>query len=158
MQRITVSLDDELVAAIDSLMAERGYENRSEAFRDMLRDVVARARVEADPAARCVATLSYVFDHERRDLAHRLTHAQHHRHDLAVSTLHVHLDHGHCLEVSVLRGAHAEVRALADQLTTERGVAHAHLHVIPATGTMDMHGHGDGHGHHHHHAHPHEHD
>jgi CopG family nickel-responsive transcriptional regulator len=154
MQRVTISIDDELLAVVDALMARRGYANRSEAFRDILRDAAAREAPAAEPAGTCVATLSYVFDHHRRDLSQKLTHAHHDHHDLAVATLHVHLDHDSCLEVAVLKGPFASVKALGDQVTTERGVRHGALHLIPATISEHGHDHAQGHSHAHDHASP----
>ncbi|MCB9947075.1 MAG: nickel-responsive transcriptional regulator NikR [Rhodospirillaceae bacterium] len=143
MQRITVSLDDEIVDMIDAFMARRGATNRSEALRDMVRETVARDRAgQADDSA-CVATLAYVYDHEKRHLDRRLTASHHRKHDLSVATLHVHLNHDTCLEVSVLRGAVGDVRALADEITNERGVRHGSLHVLPAQVEDEPHSHSD---------------
>lgn len=146
MQRITVSLDEETVGLLDALLQGRGAKNRSEAIRDIVREAAARDRLgDGEEAnAQCVATLSYVYDHERRDLNRRLTDAHHHRHDLSVATVHVHLDHGTCLEVGVLKGPLADVRGLADAVTNERGVRHGHLYVLPARIERDRHDHGEG--------------
>jgi CopG family nickel-responsive transcriptional regulator len=141
MQRITITIDDDLLAAVDGLMAERGYASRSEAFRDILRARLDR-EAAGSPETACVATLSYVYDHETRALAQRLTHAQHDRHDLTVASLHVHLDHDACLEVAVLRGPAGEVGRFADTLTTQRGVRHAALHLVPVRVTEERHRHG----------------
>lgn len=141
MQRITITIDDDLLEAVDGLMARRGYASRSEAFRDILRDMIDRQSAD-DPKAECIATLSYVFDHATRDLASRLTHAYHDHHDMSVATLHVHLDHESCLEVSVLRGASDAVTAFADTASTQRGVRHAHLHLIPVRVSAADHKHG----------------
>ena len=142
MQRITITIDDDLLDAVDGLMAQRGYASRSETFRDILREMTDRQSA-ADPKAACIATFSYVFDHATRELASRLTHAHHDHHDLAVASLHVHLDHQSCLEVSVLRGAAGSVTAFADTLSTQRGVRHAHLHLIPVRVTAADHAHGE---------------
>lgn len=155
MQRITLSVDDDLVATLDRHMKARRYASRSEALRDILREAQARERLELSGAPEksdrfCVATLAYVYDHETRDLGRRLTKAQHRHHDLQVATLHVHLDHQSCLEVSVLRGPVKAVRALADDTTSQRGVRHGELHVIPAERAGGRHSHGGG-------AHDHEH-
>ncbi len=148
MQRITLSIDDELVAALDRHMKVHRYASRSEALRDILREAQARERLDADGAAKsdgfCVATLAYVYDHETRDLGRRLTQAQHRHHDLQVATLHVHLDHESCLEVSVLRGPVKAVRALADDTVSQRGVRYGELHVIPAKRAEGHHSHGGG--------------
>jgi CopG family nickel-responsive transcriptional regulator len=141
MQRVTITIDDELLEAVDRLMDRRGYTNRSEAFRDILREMTDRQEA-ADPAAPCIATLSYVFGHATRNLASRLTHTQHEHHDLTVASMHVHLDHEACLEISVLRGSSAAVSGLADVLVNQRGVRHASLHLIPVQPSEENHEHG----------------
>ena len=107
MQRITLSIDDDLAAALDRHMKKRRYASRSEALRDILRERAAREQLDEGLADKadgfCIATLAYVYDHETRDLGRRLNQAQHKHHDLQVATLHVHLDHDSCLEVAVLR-------------------------------------------------------
>jgi CopG family nickel-responsive transcriptional regulator len=153
MQRITLSIDDDLAAALDRHMKKRRYASRSEALRDILRDAAARDQLDGGTADKgdgfCIATLAYVYDHETRDLGRRLTQAQHKHHDLQVATLHVHLDHDSCLEVSVLRGRSEAVQALADDTVSQRGVRHGQLHVVPAERARGRHSHGDG---------PHEHE
>ena len=130
MQRFTISLDDELAREFDRLIAERGYGNRSEAVRDLLRGQLESARPTQDGGGHCVANLSYVYNHHERDLAERLTTLQHGHHDLTVSTLHAHLDHDNCLESVILKGPTDEVRAFAAALTAERGVRHGCLNVV----------------------------
>lgn len=130
MERITISLDAELAAEFDRLIAERGYRNRSEAVRDVLRAHLEQARRQRGEASHCVASLSYVFNHHERDLSERLTALQHGQHDLTVATLHVHLDHENCLESVILRGPTAAVRSFSDALIAERGVRHGQLNLI----------------------------
>ena len=130
MERITMSIEENLAQAFDALIARRGYRSRSEAMRDLLRRVVESERTASDARSLCVATLSYVYNHHQRDLAERLVEAQHAQHDLVVSATHVHLDHDHCLETLILKGPTAAVRALADRLRAERGVRHGQLNVI----------------------------
>jgi len=145
MQRITLSIDDDLLETLDRHMKAHRYASRSEALRDILREHQARERLDGPSEGNglCVATLAYVYDHETRDLGRRLTRAQHRHHDLQVATLHVHLDHDSCLEVSVLRGPVKAVRALADDTMSQRGVRHGELHVIPAA-RGGRHSHGGG--------------
>lgn len=146
MQRVTLSVDDELLAMLDRHMKKHRYASRSEALRDILREVAAREALAAKPGSEeegfCIATLAYVYDHETRDLGRRLTQAQHRHHDLQVATLHVHLDHESCLEVSVLRGPVKDVRAVADDTVSQRGVRHGQLHLVPAELDHKRHGHG----------------
>jgi CopG family nickel-responsive transcriptional regulator len=130
MERITISLDADLAAEFDRLIAERGYQNRSEAVRDVLRAHLEQARQKRGEATHCVASLSYVYNHHERDLAERLTALQHGQHDLTVATLHAHLDHENCLESVILRGPTAAVRSFSDALIAERGVRHGQLNLI----------------------------
>lgn len=151
MDRITMTIDGALASEFDALAARRGYGSRSEAMRDLLRREIESDRAGRDPQAHCVASLSYVYDHHVRDLAERLTSAQHEHHDLVVATMHVHLDHDHCLEVEILKGTTKAVRSFADRIGAERGVRHTAVNLI----TVDP---GDGHtaqGAHHHHGHQH---
>ncbi len=130
MERITMTIDATLALEFDRLIAKRGYGSRSEAMRDLLRREVESDRVKYEALAYCVASLSYVYNHHVRDLAERLNAAQHEHHDLVIATMHVHLDHEHCLEVSILKGTTAAVRGFANQVKAERGVRHTALHVI----------------------------
>lgn len=145
MERFTISLDENLAGEFDRLIRERGYQNRSEAFRDLLRGQLDALRIQQAQAPFCVASLSYVYNHHERDLAERLTGLQHQYHDLVVASTHVHLDHDNCLETTMLRGKTESVRRFADMLIAERGVRHGQLNLVP----VDME-----HGHHHHHIHP----
>jgi len=151
MQRITVTLDDDLVEELDRFQREKGYQNRSETLRDLARAGLNQRSAD-DAKGACVAALVYVYDHETRALAKRLANAQHHHHDLSVATLHVHLDHDSCLEVAVLRGESGEVRHFAEHVIAERGVRHGQLMVIPVDVSHESHPHG---GEHHTHSHSH---
>lgn len=132
MQRVTVTLDDELMADIDRLVAERGYKNRSEAIRDLARGGLKQTMVETGSMEDCVGVLSYTYDHHARDLAKRLTNSFHDHHGISVASMHVHLDHDRCLEVSILKGKTGEVSHFADHITAERYVTHGELVIIPS--------------------------
>lgn len=153
MQRVTVTLDDDLVEEIDRHMTGRGYGSRSEALRDLARAGLQQAAESAGAAGACYGALVYVYDHEVRSLARRLTEAHHHHHDLSVATLHVHIDAARCLEVALMRGDAAELRHLAEHVVAERGVRHGRLVLVPAEADAEAaprpdthHGHGQGHG------------
>ena len=142
MQRTTITLDDDLMSRLDEFMSDRRYANRSEAIRDLVRAGLERAVVDATPDAQCVGAAVYVYDHEARDLAGRLTRAAHEHHDLSLATLHVHLDHDSCMEVNVLRGTVGDVRHYADHVIAERGVRHGRLLLVPAEESTETHTHG----------------
>ena len=130
MERITITIEADLLAEVDALVSSRGYQNRSEAFRDLARAGLHRTEPPM-PDAPCMAALIYVYDHARRDLPSRLAHEFHDHHDLAVSTLHVHLDAGSCLEVAVLKGTASDLQHMADHVIAERGVRYGQLVLLP---------------------------
>jgi CopG family transcriptional regulator, nickel-responsive regulator len=142
MQRITVTIDDELLEAVDKMIARRGYQNRSEAIRDLTRAGMAELDECSLADQQGVAALVYVYDHEGRALAGRLTRAFHDHHDLSLATMHVHLDHESCLEVAVLRGATNEIRDFAAHVISERGVRHGKLVAVPVEVEAASHAHG----------------
>jgi len=154
MQRVTITLDDDLMADLDRIIAARGYQNRSEAIRDLARSGLEQAAVEAAGSRNCVAALVYVYDHHARDLPKRLTQEFHDHHDLSQATLHVHLDHESCLEVTVLKGRGSEVQSFANHVIAERGVRHGHVVYVPAPDGK-AHRHSHEHDHDHEHAHDH---
>ena len=131
--RVGISLDGQLLRSFDALCKRRGYANRSEAVRDLIRQELVRAEWEDAGGETVVGALCLVYEHERMEAGHRLTHAQHENLHLVVSTLHVHLDRQNCLEVLVLRGAARQVKALADRLISAKGVKHGEL-VMTTTG------------------------
>jgi len=148
MQRLTITIDDDLLAEVDAFIAKRGYANRSEAFRDLLRGGLEGADTATAGDRHCIATVSYVYDHASRELPKRLTREFHDHSDLAQATLHVHIDQESCLEVTVLRGPGAEVKAFADHVIAERGVRHGHVVLMPIeSGSGHRHGHGAKHSH-----------
>jgi CopG family nickel-responsive transcriptional regulator len=131
MERLTISVSDEFAAELAAFMADNNYENRSEAVRDLARLGLKRVRLDSGVAGECIATLSYVFNHHKRELAKRLTEAHHEHHQLQVATMHVHLDHENCLEVAVLRGDAAAVRDFSKAVIAERGVRHGQVGFVP---------------------------
>jgi CopG family transcriptional regulator, nickel-responsive regulator len=131
MQRLTISLDDDLAAAFDELIARHGYANRSEAFRDLLRRELGERDLASGAAKQCVAVLSYIFDHHERQLSSRLTSLQHDHNDLAIATMHAHISHENCLETVILRGTTTEVKSFAESVIAETGVRHGQIQLIP---------------------------
>jgi CopG family transcriptional regulator, nickel-responsive regulator len=133
LSRIGVAIDTNLLERFDHLIGQRGYTNRSEAFRDLIRDELVEQAWES-PESKVVGTVTLVYDHHVRNLNEKLTDIQHDFHHVILSTLHVHLDHDYCLEVLVVRGKSAAVRKVADTLISTKGVKHGRL-TITAPGT-----------------------
>ena len=132
LSRIGVAIDEELLRKFDDLIASRGYSNRSEAFRDLIRDELVE-RAWEQPDSNVVGTVTLVYDHHVRMLNEKLTDMQHSHFHHILSTLHVHLDHDNCLEVLVVRGKASEVKKIADALISTKGVKHGRL-TITSTG------------------------
>ena len=151
MQRVTVTLDDDLMRELDELIEAKGYQNRSEAVRDLARAGIRQSVIDAGKAKNCVGALVYVYDHHSRELAKRLTQIFHDHHDLALSTLHVHLDHESCMEVAVLRGRTENVKHLAEHVIAERSIRHGQLVLVPVEHVVEKHAHGPGGAHRHDH-------
>ena len=126
LARIGVAIDSLLLRKFDKLIEERGYTNRSEAFRDMIREELVQ-KSWASPEADVVGTVTLVYDHHVRMLNERLTDMQHDHHKNILSTMHVHLDHDNCLEVLVVKGKARSVQKIADGLISTKGVKHGYL-------------------------------
>jgi len=137
LERIGISLDDDLLRQFDRLIAHKGYVNRSEAIRDLIRDsLVQREWAESTGRDEKVAVVTLVYDHDSASLAQKLAHIQHENHRAVVSALHVHLDPHNCLEVLVLRGRARDVVTMGDGLVSTKGVKYGR--VIPATTGQDL--------------------
>jgi CopG family nickel-responsive transcriptional regulator len=131
--RFGVAMDEDLLARFDALVERRGAAaNRSEAVRDLVRDALVASDV-VDSGDEIVGTVTMVFNHGTSDLSDKLDTLQHAHHDKIVSAMHVHLDAHNCLEVLVVCGSAAEVRAIADTLLGTKGVKHGGL-VVTTTG------------------------
>ena len=131
LTRTGVSIEAELLDKFDRLIAKRGYKNRSEALRDLIRESLVNEDIEQNRPV--VATLSMIYDHHRPNLSNKLTEAQHDHHGNVLAATHVHLDHDNCLEVVIMKGRSGDVKHLADHMLSMRGVKHGKL-VITSTG------------------------
>jgi len=121
-----IAFDRELLKKFDSLNKKKGYKNRSEAIRDLIRKEFVTEET-TDPEKRMMATLTMVYDHHKHDVQHNLTHMQHHHSDLIRSTLHVHIDHDNCMEVLILEGKVKDIVHFSDSMLAEKGVKHGKL-------------------------------
>jgi len=134
-KRFGVSLDGELLDKFDEFIEEKGYQNRSEAIRDLIRDRLVRKEweeVEDDDRTK-MAVLTMVYDHHKPDLQEKLTDIQHQSHNLVHSSLHIHLDHHNCMEIIVLKGSAEQIIQIGENLISTKGVKHGKL-VLTTTG------------------------
>jgi CopG family nickel-responsive transcriptional regulator len=130
--RFGVSMENDLLERFDSVCAARGYRNRSEAIRDMVRDLLIENELR-EGNSEGVGTLTLVYDHHQRELEEKLTSYQHDNLNAIISAVHVHLSPHLCLEVLILRGKATEIRRIADGLIATKGVQHGKL-VMTAAG------------------------
>lgn len=131
LTRTGVSIEEDLLAQFDRVIARRGYRNRSEAIRDLIRESLVSEAI--DKNKQVVATLSMIYDHHRPNLSDKLNEIQHHSHGNVMAATHVHLDEDNCLEVVIMKGRSGEVKHLADHMLAMRGVKHGKL-VLTTTG------------------------
>lgn len=125
LTRIGLSINTDLLERFDKLIEKKGYANRSEAFRDLVRDFIIETEWEGDDEA--VGVVSIVYDHHTRELSDKILNLQHEHTGMINSTLHVHLDHDNCLEAIVVKGKSSEIEKFADRLIATRGVKHGKL-------------------------------
>ncbi len=124
--RFGVSMEKGLLESFDRLISKKGYSNRSEAVRDLIRDYLVTEDWVIEEKE-MVGTITLVYNHHIRGLSDTLTHLQHHFHKLTVSTMHLHLDEDNCLEVLVVKGMANKIKEVAERLVSTRGVKHAKL-------------------------------
>lgn len=141
MQRFTISLDDHLANHFDEFISMKGYVNRSEAVRDLLRQRLDQNQLQAKKGQSCVATVSYVYDDLDHTVSSRILTLQHDHHDLVVSNMRTQLDHSDCLETVVLRGEMTAVIKLCESLLASRGVRHGNMHIVPLVPSIESHSH-----------------
>ncbi len=132
LARIGVAIGDDLLQQFDKLIAKRGYANRSEAFRDLVRNELVNELAVSAGAEVC-GSITLIYDHHARALLDKLSDLQHRYYATVLSSIHVHLDHDNCLEVILVRGKSALVQKLANTLIAMKGVKHGRL-VLTASG------------------------
>jgi CopG family transcriptional regulator, nickel-responsive regulator len=123
--RFGVSLDKKLLEKFDHLIRSRRYTNRSEAFRDLIREELIKKEWEED--REIAGAITFVYDHHKRDLLNKIIDIQHDHQKIIISTQHIHLDHDNCLEIVAVKGRSREVQRLADSIKAIKGVRHGTL-------------------------------
>ncbi len=126
VKRFGISLDSSLLKSFDRHIAKKGYANRSEAIRDLIRDSLVKEEWEYGEKE-TVGTITIVYSHDTRELTDNLTDIQHNFHSSIISSMHVHLDHHNCLEVIIVKGKGKEIKKIADRLIGTKGVKHGKL-------------------------------
>jgi CopG family transcriptional regulator, nickel-responsive regulator len=123
--RFSVSIETDLLKRFLGMTKKHGYQNRSEALRDVIRESLVREEWAKDDEI--IGTITIVYDHHKRDLTERLTTMQHDHHEIVLATTHIHLDHDNCMEMIAVKGRASTVQKVADALIGSRGVKHGKL-------------------------------
>lgn len=135
--RFGVSIEEKLLGKFDSLITEKGYVNRSEAIRDLIRDMLVAQQIE-DPEAESFGTLTMVYNHHHGDISDKLNHVQHDYFANIISTTHIHLDAHNCLEVLILRGKAGQLKAIADMILSIKNVKHGKFVIASTETNLDV--------------------
>ncbi|MDI3478598.1 MAG: CopG family transcriptional regulator, nickel-responsive regulator [Thermoanaerobacterium sp.] len=130
--RFGVSMEASLLSQFDKLLESKNYKNRSEAIRDLIRNYIVENQCKSDEAE-SIGTVTYVYNHEVREISDKLVDIQHGHHENIISSMHVHLDEHNCLEVMVVKGTSNIISAIADKIISTKGVKHGKL-VMTTTG------------------------
>lgn len=125
--RFGVSIDEDLLEKFDALSNERGYSNRSEALRDLIRNSLIKKKVEFDSNTQVLGSLTLVYDHHSNTVLQDMANIQHNHHNLILSVMHLHVNHTDCLEILALSGKTKQVNSLADELISLKGIKHGQL-------------------------------
>jgi CopG family transcriptional regulator, nickel-responsive regulator len=131
MQRLTISVNKQLALSFDELIKRKGYRNRSEAFRHLLRKTLQQERLPENAASHCVGCLSYTYNNQKPQPAHRLAELKHRFLNITVSSSLTAVGQSLCMETLILRGPFDEIAAFADAIAAEDEVDSGHLNLVP---------------------------
>ena len=135
VERIGVSLEKKLLLDFDVLIKKKGYQSRSEAIRDLIRERLSEERLK-EPKEMAVATVSLVYDHHSTKLMQTLTQLQHSRLLQTICSMHIHLDPHNCLEIIVLRGQIGEIHKMGESILSQKGVKLGRIGLVSAGGEL----------------------
>ncbi|MCU0846380.1 MAG: nickel-responsive transcriptional regulator NikR [Spirochaetes bacterium] len=130
--RFGVSIEERLLKKFDSVIAGKGYVNRSEAVRDLIRDLLETDDL-ADAEAEVIGTLTFIYSHEVREISDKLNDIQHHHYTVIISSTHIHMDEHNCMEVLILRGKAGVIQTIADNLLSLKNIKHGKLTTTAAS-------------------------
>lgn len=132
LTRFGVSIETKLLNQFDQLITQKGYTNRSEAIRDLIRETLVKVKVN-NPQQDAIGTLTMIYDHHSGNLTTRLLDIQHDHHTEILTTTHIHIDHRNCLEVLVLKGKAGRIQKLANNIKALKGIKHGELIITEAS-------------------------
>ncbi|ACI19256.1 nickel-responsive transcriptional regulator NikR [Dictyoglomus thermophilum] len=126
--RFGVSVEEDLLENFDKIIENKGYNSRSEAIRDLMRDYIIKEKwnIKSEKVA---GSISLIYEHDVYGLSEKLTDIQHHYHDVIISTLHVHLDEKNCMEVILVRGKVEKIKKLYNEISSLKWVRHTNISI-----------------------------
>jgi CopG family nickel-responsive transcriptional regulator len=130
VERIGISLEKNLLSKFDKLIAGKGYQNRSEAIRDLVREHISSERLE-EPSVNAVAAVCLVYNHHASNLMKKLTALQHSHLLQVISSLHIHLGEHDCMEIVVLKGRIGQIKKVGDSIISQKGVKLGKINLVP---------------------------
>jgi CopG family transcriptional regulator, nickel-responsive regulator len=132
LTRLSFSIENTLFNKLEKLVKDKGYNNRSEFIRDMIRDQLVTQEWNNNQQE-VVGTITLIYDHHKRELSNKLTEVQHSHHEVVLTSTHVHLTKEICAEMIMVKGSPKQVKTLSDTLKQQRGVLHSGL-IMGSTG------------------------
>ena len=137
LSRFGVSVEDDLLVSFDRLIGVQGYETRSEALRDLMREALIKSKLENLPeSGEAIGSLTLVYDHHAANLQHEMADIQHLHHSLILSVMHLHVNHDDCLEILAIRGPIANITDLSDKLLSLKGIKNGRLFLTLPSSTI----------------------
>lgn len=123
--RFGVSLEKDLLEALDSYALKNSFPNRSQAIRHLISENTVREKWDQNQDV--AGAITIVYDHHKRNILTKLNHIQHDYHDIILSNLHFHIDHHNCMEIIAVKGKAGKLRELADKIISTKGIEHGKL-------------------------------
>ncbi len=127
VERVGVSFEPKLLNKFDTLLKKKGYTNRSEAIRDLIRKEIMESEIKEEEGGEVIGTLTIIYDHEIGDITNKLLHLQHHHHDEIIFTTHIHVNDRTCLEIVVIKGKLSRMKKFSENIKALKGVRHGQL-------------------------------
>lgn len=138
MQRLTISVNKQLALSFDELIKRKGYRNRSEAFRHLLRKTLQQEPAASRVTSQCVGCLSYAYDIQKVQVVSRLAEMKQRFLNITISSTLTAFDQSVCIETLILRGSSEQIAAFADAVSGEVGITSGQLNLVPIN-TVDSH-------------------
>ena len=130
LARISITVPETTLNALDQKIVDQHYESRSQAIVDMINRHLIAAQAHSN--AVMVGTLTLLYDVEHIQLRNQLIDLQQQFLAQVISSLHIQLDQQKILQVMLMQGASSELRHISQQFIALKGVIKGHLELMDA--------------------------